>query len=126
MCLNSVNYTLHYDKKEKDFIGYGYKALKKIPTMRKWKEAKFHTTKNNSDQTIEREVPSNRSGNYPPGFHVFLKEEDARNYGLGNYVIVKVKFKGLISVGTNVLHRPFLRNYGKCIIARYMKVVEVL
>lgn len=137
MCLHNLykNFSMEWNSKEKDFVGFGYKKYNsyyltndkpnsegnsvKLSTV--WREAQADHYGKKSKQSIE----STDTGTpYWPGFHIFLKKEDAQKYW--GDVVVKVMFKGLIGIGTNETNAYYDTKYGACVIARYMKFIEVV
>lgn len=116
MCLNSVELNTRYNPRTKEFIGTGYKVYRSCETPKKrvWLEA----TGNWGDNFSTRCIKSLDDDNYWPGFHIFLRPEDAqkyRSYG----TVYEVKFKGITAFGTNK-HSLYL--YGPCVITQYMKI----
>lgn len=141
MCLTIVELNTKWDGKEKDFVGYGYKAypsklfdnigrIKSNDSVyqnqklykSKWMEANGSKY---SAKDLSKVITAHDSDLYFPGFHIFLKEDDAKKYGetfLNNFVVVKVKFKTITSFGTNQTHTSF----GPCVVTRFLKIVEVI
>jgi hypothetical protein len=123
MCMQTTQFALTWDKGCRDYVGYGYKNLKDervTQYKRKWVEAKGGWGDNTS--TLKKcQIPSDDGMNYHPGFHIFLKEEDAKNYTRqSERKIIKVKFRGVLAFGTNETGPK----YGPCVIATHMKFVE--
>lgn len=137
MCLKSTKdgFALEYDSNVKDFVGYGYKILEEVVynKYKRWKEAKGNKFDENL-YALKAEVnTSDNKSVYYPGFHIFINKEDARNYRHAEYgsKVVKVKYRGVVAFGTNevdFINKNIYGNktYGPCVIARYMKLVEVL
>lgn len=132
MCLRTVDFSLLWDKRQKDFVGYGYKRIEH-DLLNKYK--RWHTATGNinvTQRTIKEPAKNILADKtkfaddralYHPGFHIFLEKCDAEKYDVYiDYPVVKVMFKGVIAFGTNATKYHF----GPCVIATHMKVVEVL
>ena len=120
MCLSTVNFSLTWDKRNKFYLGYGYKSVCQatLNKLRTWQEATgWHTDCLNKAQT-----QSEDRVDYIPGFHIFLNEPDARKYWSGG-IIIRVKFREVLSFGTN---ETLCTEYGPCVIARYMKLDKII
>jgi len=121
MCLREVNLKLNYDEKEKKYVGHGYKSMTiKKGDLGKWKEARGEGVLKSSQEY------STISGEYVPGFHIFLDLEDAKRYGNGPYY--QVKFREVLAFGDNEAGwiGP-TKQYGDCVVSRYIKyVMQVL
>ena len=119
MCLKTCSLSLEYDNKAHMYVGYGYKAIWNAKLDKKWKEA------NGNEKSLNlSHENANDHTTYIPGFHIFLCEEDARNYSAhyNSGDIVKVKFREVLAFGTNSSGV----DYKNCVVTRYMKVVEIL
>ena len=140
MCMSKVEFGLMWNEKEKDFIGIGYKRLpfiiqdkagrinlSKVPEKykgifsTKWQEATGR--RNNFGKELDRLIKASDLKQYWPGFHIFLNETDVIKYGRFNS-LVKVAFKGVTSFGANTT--DYKSEHGPCVVARYMKIVELL
>ena len=63
---------------------------------------------------------------YWPGFHIFLKKSDAEKYFTMG-VVVRVLYAEVTDFGTNeTTGSNKLPRQGNCVIARYMKFVEIV
>lgn len=123
---------MEWNNHERAFVGYGYKVYpsyyfkdnkpygwypKNKKLSSKWQEADG----SNYEKTKKQHETTDNGVNYWPGFHIFLKQKDAKNYdGVGT--VIKVMFKDLICIGTN---ETYTNRYGACVIARYMKFIEI-
>lgn len=150
MCMNKSNLNMEYDKNEGCFVGYGYKQLTHhIPVnIRKrgdkaildyltkkyseykhlqagWMEARGAMSLYGSKSKFKRDTKEydSNGGSYWPGFHIFLKEQDARSY-YHDGIVVKVKYAEVTDFGTNDTDND--EGEGPCVIARYMKFIEVV
>lgn len=127
MCLNSVELNLFWNKNAREYIGTGYKKIRvghlsRYGRVGRWIEATGEH--NNPDAKLNKiTLAANDGKQYHPGFHVFLKKNDAKKYCnvLYNYEVWEVQFKGVISFGENETDDY---NYGPCVISRYMKLVK--
>lgn len=146
MCLENLNFQMTWDKKDKRFVGYGYKKLCCVdangrlsaPRLKKymnaiqlengWFEAigsKKGSLVDNNHLVMCDDTPQE----YFPGFHIFRDAEDAVSYphiyGAGTGII-KVKFSELIATGTNYAgYRDSVKRFGVCYVAKYMKIVGI-
>jgi len=142
MCLSSVSLNLEYNAKEGCFIGYGYKKLAGNVVDKKRRVNNSLITRRNvgnvaklengwlesvGAKSYDSETPDNESiilsednKLYYPGFHIFLKEEDAKNYPYTNGDVVLVKFSEVTSFGRN---QTGSYQYGNCVVAKYMKIM---
>ncbi len=121
MCLSTTDFSLEWDNGGHAFVGYGYKRVKErdLIKYKTWQEAKCDKFTESPSKNYT--TKSNDGKSYIPGFHIFLSRSAARSY-TSNAKLVKVKFKEVLGFGTNMAgssNRP-------CIIARYMKIVEIL
>lgn len=149
MCLTTADLAISYSLKEKAFVGIGYKKVfmtdssgrinwSMVGGKNKWLEAKGHNPLFNNEQFVDKctteTVLSSKSRNsyYYPGFHIFLDEKDARQYlhGTNTPSVVKVMYKNIVAFGENfVTYKNSLTGgkiLGKCVVAEYMKYLEVI
>lgn len=142
MCLHNLhrNFSMEWNEKEKDFIGYGYKCYPSYrfndngkPNKKYCETARLSTRWQEASGSIcsgggtKAKVEYTDNGiSYWPGFHIFLKEKDARDYYYTT--VAKVMFKGLIGIGSNETGDSSNNSdrYGACVIARYMKFLEIV
>jgi hypothetical protein len=126
MCLKTVDFALQYDRRNKFYYGIGYKKVddKIAKDLRNWKEATGWET---HSLHLAKEC-SGDGKEYRPGFHIFLDEQSARDYQSRSSVIIRVKFREVLAYGTNETnYDENLRwNSAPCVIARYMKLDEIL
>ena len=111
-------------------------------SLKKWRRAEFNqsTNKVTPSETVFIENDTDFVSvdkEYHPGFHIFISKSDAENYHslTKNKVIVKVEYKNIIAFGKQRLFKgPFkideqgnvVRSYGECVIAEYMRLIEVV
>jgi hypothetical protein len=133
MCLHETQLVLTWDKNAKAYVGEGYKNLpkEKVGRLGRWQEAIGNSSGYGKPEELRsRFQTTDTSKVYHPGFHIFLNEQDAREYKYGKLSneIVKVKFKVVLAFGTNEVNYKsgVGMAYGPCVIAQYMKPVEIL
>lgn len=142
-CLFSVDLQLNWNNKEQEFVGFGYKAYQKYLfdsigrikntavnkgvklSKSKWMEA---TADGNGNEYLlmSGTYYNDSSIRYFPGFHIFEDIDSARGYGLRYFMdfkLVKVIYKNIVASGTNYAG---LLGYKRCIVARNMKILEVI
>lgn len=130
MCLRTIALNLKWEKKEKNYVGYGYKKLKKEFLVRRgycknqWRKATGSINRSDIEMSLECSLENSSDyKRYHPGYHIFLNYEDAKKYG-GRYNegrIYKVKFKGVISFGTN---KAGFKLKAPCVVTTHVKLLE--
>jgi hypothetical protein len=131
MCLTSSKFELEYDSKIDDFVGYGYKVVShrvynKLARKR-WVEAKAQAIGGSVNEIKTRRIATRRNKKvyYTPGFHIFIKRDDAHNYyySFRDNILIKVAYRGVLAFGSNDTHDKFgNKRQGMCVITRYMKL----
>ena len=121
MCLSSTQFVLKWNKRQRAYVGEGWKNdevctlenIQKRYPLNKWIECKFQYNGR----------PRSRSSmaglKYHPGFHIFPDREDAKLYQSYGKTY-KTLYKEVLAFGPNWTEeddRP-------CVIARYMKRVS--
>lgn len=125
MCLYNTDFACFYDRKLKQYVGYGFKSLfsSDISEYKLWTEAKGWN--NNIKSNVTRvSGEQSRNKHYHPGFHIFLDVKDAKGYR-GPYSAAKlylVKFHTVIGYGKQSLFD--VNKLAPCVIARYMRIVK--
>lgn len=128
MCLTKVAVTVNGKG-----IGIGYKlipfaAFNSVISADKFTICQFALKKKWSKQwrkSCYRGMEYDDSGNkvYPPGFHIFLRAQDAQKYSDDGF-LVQVEYQNILAFGTNET------GYGKynaaCVIANHMRIVKIL
>lgn len=126
MCLTKVSFTL-----DENGVGVGYKLL---PAEAFDSKGRFNTSLSKQKgwskewkkiEPRKQKINARDKQEYVPGYHIFLNKEDARNYrhSYSDSVLVKVEFRGIMTLGTNETTRD---EYGPCIVAKEMRVVEII
>lgn len=145
MCMSSVLFTTNLKpNKDGDWVGVGYKSIPATAILdkngrvnfskqkmrhknwsTKWANA-FETHSIYSSTKFDyRAIKSSKGTQYPRAFHIFTKLEDAKTYGSGyDSVIVKVEYKNVLAAGRN--STSYVSGTGPCVIAQYMRIVEVV
>ncbi len=135
MCLQSTKISLDVKRGRthedfNSFYGIGYKALESSKVVKGWRTANFFK---HSGYTPVADKINDDSGNlYWPGFHIWLKREDAESYAKfapgrwpGHFKlplkIYEVEYKQIVGYGQN-WRAPF--KYGDCVITRKMRIVK--
>lgn len=151
MCLSSLNFSTKYNNKSHSYTAFGFKSIRESDvlvngkikaSLKKWQRAEFNQSFNKI--TPSRTVFIENDGDlasldktYHPGFHIFISKSDAENYHslTKNKIIVRVEYKNIIAFGKQRLFkRPFkvdaqgnlIRSYGECVVAEYMRIIEVV
>lgn len=147
MCLENSNLNMSYSKKEGCFTGFGFKKLdisipknirnKSEKTILKWLNTQYgvsshlkggwmEATGTRSGKTFNRDIREQdcEYGRYWPGFHIFLKEDDADVYYSGFGIVVKVEYAEVTDFGFNETDNSI--GEGPCVVARYMRIVEIV
>lgn len=136
MCLNTVDFALEWDNIEKSYIGIGYKTYDSLNTnfngielkLGKWVNFDPDPSISYQGLLVIEHRPAEFAGDenlYIPGFHIFLKPNDAIDYG-GSY-LYEVMYKNVLAYGTNnTIFKDDQYLNGPCVIAADMKVVRKL
>lgn len=126
MCLKTVGVTVLYDDKAHAFVGYGWKRMetKNLKRFKKWQQANGDRDYIKRNRKLKDVFECGSDGNrYTPGFHIFLTEKDATDYKPGGVNVVKVKFKGILSYGTQSLdHLNSNAKCVPCVVTEWMKL----
>lgn len=154
MCLETLTLNLKYDKEEKAFVGYGYKSLE-YEKLSKYRDGKWHKATgaypsvfntnpqvdfDRTEKAVRSSIYDDKDNNvreYWPGFHIFLRMEDAVQYNNGyynNYAreayspksgkrLILVQYKFVTAFGTNSTSTG---NSGPCVIAQEMKYIKTI
>lgn len=132
MCLKSIDLILKWNRWEKAYVGIGYKVYENDRVLDKkvWLEANGywgHITL--SDKGLPSKlIQSTKGDTYHPGFHIFLNKKDAEDYEkISGHQVYLVRFKDVLGYGMNITNRHKRskdKRLGKCVISRYMKIVE--
>ena len=136
MCLNTVELALYWNETEQAYVGTGYKSYVQLSCnwnyinfkIGKWFNFNPKNWKYN-DKLSYHEInkyeryceEGDDSKKYVPGFHIFLKAIDAKNYG--NAYVYEVMYKNVLGFGTNHTNGTIA---GQCVIAADMKIVRKL
>lgn len=143
MCLYSVDkLNLKFDEKEQCFVGVGFKKLqynivdktgrinpsllsKVFDNCKKLENGWYESTGSRVDDNVNdsRLIYSTNGGLYYPGFHIFSSCLDAKNYYYNHGTLVKVMYSEVTGIGLNTTS---ISNKGRCIIAKYMKIIGKL
>lgn len=130
MCLAKVHVTLRNKEgdvtpKEGKFVGYkafklnskgavcppAFGPSKGVPTLGRWRTASNTVLNQNSTKSTD----------YTSGFHIFLSEEDAREYKSSPAAIFEVEFKEIVAIG-----KQDTSDNGLTVVAKKMKLVKRL
>lgn len=138
MCLNTVELNLRWSRHAKAYLGTGYKRINDLSLYNKigrWtraggnqyskSEKGVHNELVRVDYTNLQMSPDWKE--YHPGFHIFLNEDDAKNYMHCYGKLYQVQFKNVLSFGKNeVNYQPnnYDRNFGPCVVTEYMRIVK--
>lgn len=142
VCLSICDLALTYSKKDRCFIGTGYKAVdfSFIKTARNWIRC---TGNRYSGKFISgSSIMADNYKSYYPGFHIFLDLKSAVNYhnlsnlkyhstytkGYNQDRIIKVEYKNVIAYGKNHTNsgENRRRESGPCVVSEYIRYLETV
>lgn len=121
MCMSTVAKDYRNVKKRDFGIGYKmmtggkglYHSYLTDLRLKKWYKA-----------NINSKIGAYDGKDYRSGFHIFLSEKDARDYSNGT--LIRVRYRGVSSIGTNITGRSTDRREAACVIADEMFLEEVI
>ncbi len=136
MCLKTIDLNLK-ENKEGEITGFGYKAIHKddpyslYRDLLLWQTAMINLAKLSCTDVNEGMSPTTgliTSENgllYKVGFHIFLRKEDAYNYGYAyqrdEWTIYKVEFKNVTGFGQNTIYGVSPQETRPCVIAQNIR-----
>lgn len=139
MCLKTTELALYWNEEEQAYVGTGYKTYNSLSSN--YNELKLKTGQwfnFNPDKfrfiskcmllkdTLQNDRYCEKSHDrkeYVPGFHIFLKAIDAKDYD--NRYLYEVMYKNVLAFGINMTQH-YSETYGQCVIAADMKIVRKL
>ncbi len=132
MCMTKVDFALEYNKPMRCLVGIGYKKLAagdKPSKYRRWVkctgDTAYYYNPEDFDSKRRPIYDANGQDKYLPGFHLFTTEAAARKYP-NHGKVCKFYYRLPIAFGTNVTGSYPSSINEPCVIAKEMKLAEVL